>query len=97
MQARGGGRIINISSVAGKLGVPLRTAYCGAKHALLGFMDSLRNEEFARGSGISITNACPGSVRTNVARDTMDYHFSPIEKSEVEFRASSAPTKGASQ
>lgn len=36
-------------------------------------------------------------VRTNVARDTMDYHFSPIEKSEVEFRASSAPTKGASQ
>ena len=67
MKALGGGRLINISSVAGKVGIPVRTAYCGAKHAMLGFFDALRAEEFARGSGIRVTNICPGSVRTNVA------------------------------
>ena len=71
MEARGGGRFINISSVAGKVGVPLRTSYCGAKFALIGYFDALRAEEYARGSGIAVTNACPGSVRTNVARNAV--------------------------
>lgn len=71
MTARGGGRLINISSVAGKAGIPVRTAYCGAKHAMQGFFDALRAEEFARGSGIGVTNICPGSVRTNVARNAV--------------------------
>jgi short-subunit dehydrogenase len=62
MTASGGGRLINISSVAGKVGIPVRTAYC-----MQGFFDALRAEEFARGSGIRVTNICPGSVRTNVA------------------------------
>ena len=67
MTARGGGRIINIASVAGKIGVPLRTAYCGAKHALIGFFDALRLEEHARGTGVRVSNVCPGSVRTSIA------------------------------
>ena len=67
MTARGGGRIINIASVAGKVGVPLRTAYCGAKHALIGFFDALRLEEHARGTGVRVSNVCPGSVRTSIA------------------------------
>jgi short-subunit dehydrogenase len=67
MTARGGGRLINISSFAGKVGIPVCTAYCGAKHTMKGFFDALWAEEFARGSGIRITNICPGSVRTNVA------------------------------
>ena len=67
MTARGGGRLINISSFAGKVGIPVCTAYCGAKHTMKGFFNALRAEEFARGSGIRITNICPGSVRTNVA------------------------------
>lgn len=71
MTGRGGGRLINISSVAGKAGVPVRTAYCGAKHAMQGFFDALRAEESARGSGIGITTICPGSVRTNVARNSI--------------------------
>ncbi|KAL3900462.1 MAG: hypothetical protein SGPRY_012462 [Prymnesium sp.] len=71
MAARGGGVIINISSLAGKFGVPLRTSYSGTKHALIGFFDALRAEEFARGSGVRVTNVCPGSVRTNVARNAI--------------------------
>ena len=37
----------------------------------MGFFDALRAEEYARGSGIRVTNACPGSVRTNVARNAV--------------------------
>ena len=71
MAARGGGRLINVTSLAGKVGIPLRTAYCGAKHAMQGFFDALRAEEAARGSGIGVTNVCPGSVRTNVAKNAI--------------------------
>ncbi|RZO66303.1 MAG: SDR family NAD(P)-dependent oxidoreductase, partial [Parvularculaceae bacterium] len=44
MAAAGGGHIVAISSVAGRIGVPLRTAYCAAKHGLIGYMDALRTE-----------------------------------------------------
>jgi len=68
MLERKGGHIINISSLAGKMGVPLRTLYCGAKHALMGWFDALRAEEVGFfGSGIVVTNICPGSVKTDVA------------------------------
>ena len=44
MLERQQGLIISISSVAGKIGAPMRSAYCAAKHALIGFMDVLRAE-----------------------------------------------------
>eukprot|EP00310_Coccolithus_braarudii_P019133 CAMPEP_0183340702 /NCGR_PEP_ID=MMETSP0164_2-20130417/7161_1 /TAXON_ID=221442 /ORGANISM="Coccolithus pelagicus ssp braarudi, Strain PLY182g" /LENGTH=353 /DNA_ID=CAMNT_0025510877 /DNA_START=10 /DNA_END=1071 /DNA_ORIENTATION=+ len=69
MVANGGGLIINISSIAGKIGLPLRTAYCASKFALHGFFDALRAEE--SGHGIRVTNVCPGSVRTNIARNAV--------------------------
>jgi len=67
MLERKGGLIINISSLAGKFGIPLRTMYCGAKHAVLGWFDALRAEESAFRSHIHITNVCPGSVKTDVS------------------------------
>lgn len=60
-------RIINIGSVASKVGLPVRTAYCGAKHALLGYMDALRIECLLSGKETLILNALLGSVRTNLA------------------------------
>ncbi len=59
------GSIIMISSVAGKIGVPLRTAYCAAKHGLIGYADALRSE--VAGDGLSVLVVTPGSVRTNVS------------------------------
>jgi short-subunit dehydrogenase len=44
MIARKSGQLVVTSSVAGKYGVPLRTAYCAAKHALHGYFDTLRIE-----------------------------------------------------
>jgi dehydrogenase/reductase SDR family member 7B len=36
--------IVAVSSVVGKLGTPMRTGYCAAKHAMIGYFDALRAE-----------------------------------------------------
>ncbi|MEZ4986304.1 MAG: SDR family oxidoreductase [Saprospiraceae bacterium] len=58
------GQIVVISSVMGKIGTPLRSAYAASKHALHGFFECLRAE--VSDDGISITMICPGFVNTNV-------------------------------
>jgi len=55
MRPRRQGRIIQIGSALAYRGLPLQAAYCGAKHAMRGFSDSLRSELMHEGSGISIT------------------------------------------
>jgi dehydrogenase/reductase SDR family member 7B len=70
MLARGSGQYIMISSVAGKAGVPLRTAYCAAKHGLIGYSDALRSE--IAGQGVKVLVVAPGSVRTNVSRNALN-------------------------
>lgn len=64
MLERGRGQIVVVSSIAGKVGPPRRTAYAASKHALQGFFDSLRTEVHDR--GITITLACPGYVQTEL-------------------------------
>ena len=61
--------IVNISSVAGKVGVPMRTAYCAAKHGLVGYGDALRAECAIH--GLHVLTVAPGSVRTNVSRNAL--------------------------
>lgn len=56
------GRIVNISSVAGRFGYPLFGWYCASKHALEGLSDSLRLE--ARPWGIHVSLVEPGPVET---------------------------------
>ncbi len=70
MLARGSGHFINISSVAGKVGSVLRTAYCAAKHALIGYSDALRGE--VEHAGVRVTVVTPGFVRTGVARNALN-------------------------
>ncbi len=71
MVERHSGAIVVISSVAGKIGAPLRTAYCAAKHALFGFYDALRTE-VEKAYGIGVHLVAPGSVRTNVAVNALE-------------------------
>lgn len=69
MVARGSGRIAMISSIAGKVGVPMRTAYCAAKFGLAGYADALRAE--VAHLGLQVHNIYPGSVRTDVSRNAL--------------------------
>ncbi|GHB77921.1 SDR family oxidoreductase [Persicitalea jodogahamensis] len=64
------GHFIVISSVAGKVGTPMRSGYNAAKHALHGFYDSLRSEVFD--DNIRVTVACPGYIKTNVSVNALD-------------------------
>ena len=66
MVARRAGHVVAVSSVAGKLGTPLRTGYCAAKHALVGYCDALRGE-MEQAYGVRVTTVLPGSVRTQIA------------------------------
>ncbi|BDX18014.1 SDR family NAD(P)-dependent oxidoreductase [Halopseudomonas aestusnigri] len=68
---QGSGQLAVVSSVAGKLGAPLRTGYCGAKHAVVGYFEALRAEvEQAYGIGVSVI--IPGSVRTAIAANALE-------------------------
>jgi short-subunit dehydrogenase len=62
MKARGTGRIVNIASIGGKIGVPHLLPYCAGKFALVGFSQGLR-AELAR-HGVVVTTVCPGLMRT---------------------------------
>ncbi len=57
-----GGIIINVSSIAGKRGLPFETAYCSTKFALTGFSESLRVELMS--ANIDVTTVCPGMVES---------------------------------
>lgn len=60
-----GGYIVCVSSLVGKFGTQLRSAYAASKHALHGYFDSLRSEVFDK--NINITIVCPGFIKTNVS------------------------------
>jgi short-subunit dehydrogenase len=62
MRARGGGHIINVSSVAGKRGLPLSGIYCATKFALQGISEALRIE--LQGSGIDVSIINPAATHT---------------------------------
>lgn len=59
------GKIIVISSIAGKFGFFLRSSYSAAKHALHGYFESLRLE--LEQKGISVLIVCPGKIKTKVS------------------------------
>lgn len=69
MVEQGAGRLVVTASVAGKVGVPLRTGYCAAKHAVMGFFDALRTEVAHLGIGVS--TVVPGFIRTNVSSNAL--------------------------
>lgn len=67
--ANGDGLIMATSSVVGKFGIPYRSAYSAAKHALHGFFDSLRAETAKE--NLQITVIVPGRIATNVSKNAI--------------------------
>lgn len=62
---RRAGQFVVVTSLMGLFSSPLRSGYCGAKHALHGFFESLRAEVYD--AGIGITMVCPGFIRTDIS------------------------------
>lgn len=62
MQEQGGGQIVNIGSIGGKVATPHFLAYSSAKFAIVGFSEGLRTE--LRQYGIGVTTIVPGFMRT---------------------------------
>jgi short-subunit dehydrogenase len=67
MRARGEGRIVNISSIGGKISVPHLVPYSASKFALTGLSEGLRAELMK--DGIIVTTICPGLMRTGSPRN----------------------------
>jgi NAD(P)-dependent dehydrogenase (short-subunit alcohol dehydrogenase family) len=81
-----GGRLVAVSSLAGRTGVPTRTGYAASKHAMMGFFDSLRIE--LADSGVTVTTICPGFVSTGIREnatgpDGRPIRVSPVKEGEV--------------
>jgi NAD(P)-dependent dehydrogenase (short-subunit alcohol dehydrogenase family) len=93
LRGRGHARIINMASIAGRRGTPLLTAYCAAKHGVVGLTRALAEE--LRLDAIAVNAICPGSVDTAmlaIGRPGATPEMSPDEVARVAlFLAAEAP------
>ncbi len=80
-----GGRIINMSSVAGRFGAAGYTAYCAAKHGVLGFTRALALELAPR--RITVNAVCPGWTDTEMAVQGMQQGADTMGLTFEQFRA----------
>ena len=78
------GRIVGISSLTGKTGVPTRSGYAATKHAMAGFFDSIRIE--LAGTGVTVTMVYPGFVQTEMRGRALGTNGKPVGKSHLDER-----------
>lgn len=83
---RDGGRIVNLSSVLGRFGVPGYTAYCASKHGVIGFTRALALELAPR--QITVNALSPGWVDTEMALQGMQQGAAATGSTYAQFRES---------
>jgi len=66
---QGGGKIAATSSIVGKFGFPLRSAYSAAKHALHGYLETVRAENVS--NNIKVSVIIPGRINTNISINSL--------------------------
>ncbi len=81
LKQRGAGRIINVSSVAGKCGFLGTAHYCASKYAVNGFTNALAKELAL--DNITVNAICPGIVWTYMWEQLADHHAGPDESREA--------------
>lgn len=92
---RKAGHFVVVSSVMGKIGTPMRSAYAAAKHALHGYFDCLRAEVAAL--GIRVTILTPGYIRTNISLHAVTKDGSPMGKMSAVIDKGLAADRAAAQ
>jgi NAD(P)-dependent dehydrogenase (short-subunit alcohol dehydrogenase family) len=85
MAENGWGRIVNIASTAGLTGYSYVTAYCAAKHAVVGFTRALALEVATK--GITVNAVCPGFTETDMLTTTIANIVSKTGKTSDQARA----------
>ncbi len=87
--ARGGGRILNVASIGGKVPLPHLAPYAASKHALVGLGGAMRAELLKH--NVYLTTVCPGTIRTGSA---LNATFKGNVEAEYEWFALSDNTPG---
>jgi short-subunit dehydrogenase len=80
---RTNGNICVISSMSGKIGIPLRTAYCSSKFAVNGFFEVLRNELAMENPKVKITICVPGWVDSDIRKRHVSESQQSYDKSKM--------------
>jgi len=70
MTERRSGRIVAVASTAGLKGYPYVSAYCAAKHAVVGFVRALAAETAT--TGVTVNAVCPGFTDTDLVAESLD-------------------------
>ena len=81
MKARGRGTIVHVGSALAYRGIPLQSAYCGAKHAIQGFHESLRAELLHEQSPVHVTMVQMPAVNTpqfSWVLNRLPHHAQPV-------------------
>ncbi len=89
------GQIVCMSSLAGKFGIPLRSGYAASKHALHGFFETLRAENYQ--NNIRVLMVTPGYVNTNVAINALTANVNSTGQNDLGEEQGMAPEKVAKQ
>ena len=85
MVGHGWGRLVNVASTAGLVGYAYVSAYCAAKHGVIGLTRALALETAK--SGVTVNAVCPGYTETDIVREAVANIVQKTGKSEAEARA----------
>jgi NAD(P)-dependent dehydrogenase (short-subunit alcohol dehydrogenase family) len=85
MTKRGSGRVVNVASTAGLLGYAYVSAYCAAKHGVIGLTRAAALE--AAKSGVTVNAVCPGYTETEIVKGAVANIVAKTGKSESDARA----------